>query len=237
MDDLRFKWEQGGLHKPIADRLARLLAATGTEDVLDIASGGGGPIWAVYRQLSDSGVNLRVTLTDKFPNLSAFAYLNEISDGGIGFVEEPVDATAIPSELEGVRTLCASAHHFLPETLTAILQDAVDQRQPIAIFDFNAPPAPPPPWLFLLGTPPGVLLASPFIRPFRWSRMFWTFVLLLPLLILWDTQVTALRLYSVGQLEEIVGGLRPNDYKWEIGSEPFPNSITYAVGYPAGAVQ
>ena len=233
-DDLRFKWERGGLYKPIAARLARLLAATGSGNVLDLASGGGGPIWAVYRHLAHNGVDLRVTLTDKFPNLPAFAYLKKISDGGVGFVEEPLDVTAIPPDLEGIRTLFASAHHFPPETLTAILQDAVDLGRPIAIFDVSAPPTPPPPLMLLLCMPPGVLLTSPFIRPFRWSRLFWTFVLpLLPLLVLWDAQVSAVRAYSVKQLEGIVRELPPNDYVWEIGREPFPNTITYLIGYRA----
>lgn len=233
-DDLRFKWQRGGLYKPIAARLTRLLAATGGGDVLDLASGGGGPIWAAYRQMVDDGVDLKVTLSDKFPNLPAFAFLKKISDGGIDFVEEPLDVTAIPPELEGIRTLCASAHHFRLETLTAILQDAVDRGRPIAIFDASAPPTPPPPMMFLFCTPPGVLLSALFIRPFRWSRLFWTFVLpLLPLLILWDAQVSWVRAYSVKQLEGIVRELQPNDYVWEIGRESFPNTITYLTGYPA----
>ena len=63
-DDLRFKWERGGLYKPIAVRLARLLTVTGSGDVLDLASGGGGPIWAVYRRLADDGATVGLPETD-----------------------------------------------------------------------------------------------------------------------------------------------------------------------------
>ena len=63
--------------------------------------------------------------------------------------------------------------------------------------------------------------------------MFWTFVLpLLPLLVLWDAQVSAVRAYSVKQLEGIVLELPPNDYVCEIGRQQYPTTITYLTGFP-----
>jgi hypothetical protein len=232
-DDLRFKWQCSGLYRPVAARLARVLEASGMDRVLDLASGGGGPVLAVYRELAKAGIRIRVTLTDRYPNLPAFAYLENVSGGDICFVREPIDAVSVPSTLGGLRMLCAAAHHFPPETLTAILRDAVKHGYPVAIFDVSAPPTLPSPIMCLLASPPGVMLSVPFIRPFRWSRLFWTFfVPLLPLLVLWDALVSALRAYSVKELEEIVRGLPPNDYVWEIGRESFPNTITYLTGYP-----
>ena len=233
-DDLRFKWQRSGLYRPVAARLARLLTASGTDRVLDLASGGGGPVLAVYRELAENGIKIRVTLTDRYPNLPAFAYLEKVSGGDICSIRDPVDAAAVPPTTGGVRMLCAAAHHFPPETLTAILRDAVEHRCPVAIFDISAPPTLPSPIMCLLASPPGVILSMPFIRPFRWSRLFWTFVLpLLPPLVLWDALVSALRAYSVKQLEGIVRELPPNDYIWEIGKESFPNTITYLTGFPA----
>ncbi|MFP6593531.1 MAG: class I SAM-dependent methyltransferase [Dehalococcoidia bacterium] len=233
-DDLRFKWQRSALYRPVAARLARVLEASGMDRVLDLASGGGGPVLAIYRELAKNGIRIQVTLTDRHPNLPAFAYLEKVSGGDISFIRDPVNAASVPPTLGDLRMLCAAAHHFPPEKLMAILRDAVEHGNPVAIFDISSPPSPPPPIMCLLASPPGVMLSVPFIRPFRWSRLFWTYILpLLPLLVLWDALMSALRAYSVKELEEIVRELPPNDYVWEIGKESFPNTITYLTGYPA----
>ena len=46
-----------------------------------------------------------------------------------------MDATHVPRELAGLRTLFNGFHHFRPLDATAILADAVRARQPIAIFE------------------------------------------------------------------------------------------------------
>ncbi len=233
-DLLRSKWELGRVYAPIVPRLRNALAKTGSQRILDLGSGGGGPVIAIYEELARSGLKVRITLTDKFPNLAAFTYAKERTKSGIDFLGESIDATAVPPNLDGFRTMFAALHHFPPHLVRGILQDAVTHRRPMGLFDFSSPPIPPPPLLFLMGTPLGVLLTAPFVRPFRWSRLFWTYIIpVLPLSITWDAQVSALRLYSVRELRQIVGGLPPNDYTWEIGRESFPRSITYLIGYPS----
>ena len=231
-DIVHFMWESGKAHKPIVSRLKDALAKTGSQEILDLGSGGGGPVVAIYKELVKSGLAIRVTLTDKFPNLSAFKYASERTNGGVDFLEEPVDATAVPPHLSGFRTMFLTLHHFRPEMVRRILQDAVDRGYPIGIFDLSARTPPPLPMMFL-GNPLGVLLATPFVRPFRWSRLFWTYLIpIVPIFVGWDAFVSGLRLYSVRELQEIVDGLDTNDYVWEIGREPFQRSITYLIGYP-----
>jgi len=232
-DLLRFKWELTGLYKPIVARLQDALIKTCNENVLDLGSGGGGPVVAIYEDLVRAGLNVRITLTDRFPNLEAFKYASERTNGGVAFVAEPVDATRVPPHLSGFRTLFGTLHHFRPDTVRRILHDAMVSRRPIGMFDFSAFPSPPPLLMFLLSTPPGVLMTVPFVRPFRWSRLFWAYMIpILPLFVSWDGQVSGLRLYSVRELREIVASLPSNDYAWEIGSEPFPRCITYLIAYP-----
>jgi hypothetical protein len=96
----------------------------------------------------------------------------------------------------------------------------------IAVFDGTRPR----PWLWplVLGTPLRVLLPTPFIRPFRWSRLFWTYVVpALPLVLLFDVLVSLLRLYSVEDLRDLTAGL--DQYDWDIGTvwaRPVPLRIT-----------
>ena len=236
-DLLRFMWEVGKVYRPIVPRLRDALIKTGSQEIVDVGSGGGGPVVAIFPELIKSGLPARITLTDKFPNLGAFQYAKQRTNGGIDFIERSVDATAMPPDLKVLRTMFANLHHFPPELVRGILQDAVRQRCPIGIFDFAAFPSPPPPAVFLVDTPISVLLATPFVRPFRWSRLFWTYVIpIVPLIFPLDGILSGLRLYSVRELRGIVESLPANDYVWELGSEPFPHCITYLIGYPESAI-
>ena len=231
-DFMRFVAEVAQPYRAIIPRLRRALASTGSHSILDLCSGGAGPIVAIQDQLAARGCKVPVTLTDKFPNRSAFAYVRRRSDGVISFVESSVDATAVPHHLAGFRTLFSGLHHFRPELARRILQDAVDRRQPIGVFEIAQRSLP-----YVLGTlllPLALLLATPFVRPFRWSRLFWTYLVpAVPAFLTWDAFVSCLRSYSVKELQELVDGLSCDGYSWEIGVEPArPIPVSYLIGYP-----
>ena len=57
----------------------------------------------------------------------------------------------------------------------------------------------------MLLTPFAVWLMTPFMRPFRWSRLLLTYPLpLVPLTCLWDGIVSQLRAYTADELVELV---------------------------------
>jgi len=231
-DFMRFVAEVAQPYRPVVPRLGRALAATGSPGILDLCSGGAGPAVAIRNQLAASGQKVPVTLTDKFPNKSAFEYVRQVTGGGVDFIETPIDATAVPAHLPGFRTLFSGLHHFRPEVARHILQDAVDRRQPIGVFEITRRSP-----LHILGTallPLAMLLSTPFIRPFRWSRLLWTYVVpVVPVFITWDAFVSCLRTYSVKELHELVDGLRYENYSWEIGVEHTrPAGVCYLIGYP-----
>ena len=230
-DLLRFISEFGNPYGPIIPRLKDALIKTKSQGILDLCSGGGGPIISLREKLGAEGCAVMITLTDKFPNRTAFEYARKRSDGGVDFLVDSVDATAVPSNLSGFRTLFSSLHHFQPQMARSILQDAVDQRCPIGAFEiaersFRGLMSP----LILPLLP---LLVMPFIRPFRWSRLFWTYLIpVVPPFIMWDAFVSCLRTYSTRELQTLVNGLGSNDYVWEIGREGGITTITYLIGYP-----
>ncbi|MGH7607197.1 MAG: class I SAM-dependent methyltransferase, partial [Gemmatimonadales bacterium] len=90
------------------------------------------------------------------------------------FHAAPVDARAVPAALDGFRTLFTSFHHFRPAEARAILADAVARRQGIAIFE--AVRRAPLDIALVAFTGLAMLAAAPFIRPFRWSRLAWTYL-------------------------------------------------------------
>ncbi|MHC4504392.1 MAG: class I SAM-dependent methyltransferase, partial [Planctomycetota bacterium] len=145
------------------------------------------------------------------------------------------DAMRMPPELKGFRTLFASFHHFPPEKARAILADAVRNRQGIAVLEFTRRSP-----LALLMMPLAVVLIlaiTPFVRPFRWSRLLFTYLIpIIPLVGLLDGMVSCLRTYSPRELRELVDGLPDHGYTWEIGHESAlpmsPIPVTYLIGYP-----
>ncbi len=91
----------------------------------------------------------------------------------------------------------------------------------------------------LLLVPLSTLLVTPLIRPFRRSRLVFTYLIpVLPLLIVFDGTVSCLRVYSPDELRELVAGIDALDYEWQIGTERVPrttNTLTYLIGTPVSA--
>ncbi len=150
------------------------------------------------------------------------------------FEPEPVDATAVPRELDGFRTLWNAFHHFRPDAARRILADAVAARRPIAVFEVVSRELLP--LLGLLLSPLNVLVAMPFVRPRRWSWLFFTYVVpVIPLFVLWDGVVSWLRIYSERELRELVSGIDARAWRWDIGRVRLgraPAHATYLIGMP-----
>jgi hypothetical protein len=79
-------------------------------------------------------------------------------------------------------------------------------------------------------------LFVPFRRPFRWSRLLWTYLIpVIPFVLWFDGLISCLRAYSVGELHDMTSGLVSSGYRWEIGEKAggfLPVRITYLIGCP-----
>jgi len=221
------------LHRPILPLLAEVLRVTNQRRIVDLCSGGGGPVLEIQKALSAAGLRVSITLTDRFPNSRAFQQIEEASKQQITFVTESVDARFLPGRLIGLRTIFNSFHHFRESDVRKILLDAVEAGQPIAIFEY-AERAALIVLLTLILTPFLVALATPFIRPFRWSRMVLTYLLpLIPLTCWWDGVVSQLRGYTVEELETLTKSLPCDSYCWHSGTVALPRPpghLTYLLG-------
>ena len=86
-------------------------------------------------------------------------------------------------------------------------------------------------------TPILVLLVTPFIRPFGWSRLLFTYLLpLVPLTCLWDGFVSQLRAYTPEELNTLAKSLGDVGYRWDAGKgrlQGSPAHLTYLIGRPA----
>lgn len=232
-DVLQFTLNFGRVYQPAAQCLRKALKAEATDRLVDLCSGAGGPWSWLYRLVeNDDTGKLQVCLTDKYPNIASFERLHEASGGRIAYCAESVDAANIPAHLRGFRTLFTSFHHFSPEEAAAIIQNAVDTRQAIAIFE--APRRRTLSIFMAVLMPLSALLMGPFIRPFRLSRIIWTYLLpVIPFVLWFDGILSCLRAYSLAELSDLIRNLKPNDYKWEIGERMgLLAPMTYVLGYP-----
>jgi hypothetical protein len=228
-DALQFGLNLFKAYAPIAPLLQRALASTQSRSVVDICSGGGGPWFDLSPKLQAN-----VLLTDKYPNLRTSQNVGAASGNRIAFHPQSIDAKNVPRELEGFRTMFSSFHHFPPEEARSILQNAVDANQSIGIFEITRRASSTIALMFPWALMPFVL--TPWMRPFRWSRLFWTYLLpVIPLVLLFDGVVSCLRTHRPRELREIVANLTATEYQWEIGEHARAAAqmpITYLIGYP-----
>ena len=142
-----------------------------------------------------------------------------------------------PPDIEGFRTLFTAFHHFPPDQAKQILTSAVKGVQGIGVFEYTDRNLLR--WsLLTLITPVTMLFVAPFLKPFSFSRLFWTYCLpFIPLVAAWDCLISGLRTYLPEELLEMVREIGASGYEWS--AERLENgAVTYLVGYPKqGAAQ
>lgn len=223
-----------GVHRLFAPKLLLALRETGSRKIVDMGSGGGGPVRhavaEVERELAEP---VDVTLTDLYPNQRAATAIDALGKENLRYLRKSVNASDPPPDMPGVRSMFACFHHLKPDLARAVLERAYRAREAICIFEITDPT--PPGILSCVMMPLYVLLLTPFVRPMTWGQLFFTYVIpVLPVLISWDGLVSTLRTYSPKDLEAMTSDLR-EDYAWEIGSiahPVLPVRFPYAVGVP-----
>jgi hypothetical protein len=139
----------------------------------------------------------------------------------------------VPKELDGFRTIFSSFHHFDKNSAVKVLQNAVDSNAPIGIFE-----AAERKWLYIFGvllsTPIFTFACSLFFKPFKWSRVFYTYIIpLIPFFALSDGIVSMLRIYNPEELIELTKLTTSKNYIWKSGTikNKLGTKVTYLVGY------
>ena len=239
-DYLQFITDHTEPYAPAARLLAEALRVS-TDDpasqppasVVDLGSGGGGPWRRLVRQLADARVPVRVRLTDLHPNVTAFERIARDTDGAVSGDHRAVSADGVPEDLTGFRTIFTAFHHFPPPLARRVLADAAARGDGIAVFESTERSILC--LLVMVLVPHVVLLVTPFIRPFRWSRLLLTYLLpVIPTVAFVDGVVSCLRTYTPDELRELAESADgAGGYVWttgHAGGGPIP--MTYLLGQP-----
>jgi len=167
MEFLRFMADRFSLYSPVLPGLKRLLSINQHAPWYDACSGQGGPVSWLHQHLDYKG---KVYLTDLYPQ-----QVNGLPENLI-FQQEPV---RLPQNLPGKSGLISffnSFHHFSNAEQKIMLQKAAAVKRPVLIAEIVQPTALSA-LSVLISTTIGQLLFAPFIRPFRWERLLFTYLL------------------------------------------------------------
>jgi hypothetical protein len=239
-DHLRFALESNAvaeMHRAIAIRLKKAMEHLDTREIVDLCSGGGGPIRAVQRRLaSEMAFPALVTLTDLYPNVSAFRRIEAEGDGEIRCRYDSISVFDVPADLRGIRTLFTALHHFRPADARHILADAANKGVGVAVFE---PLERTLRTIVLVGLAAVIraLVLTPWVGQLSLRRVLFTYVVPLgPIIAAWDGMVSALRTYSVEELRELTVGL-DQGFSWDIQRIEVPTlfgrmPLTYLIGLP-----
>ena len=229
-DFLQFLANKTKMYQPIIPVIQKGIDKSENKQIVDLGSGGGGGLIWLNEELAKSNPDLKIVLTDYYPNISAFEYTEKQSDN-FEYIETPVDARNVPEELIGLRTMFLSLHHFKSEDARLILQNAVDSKNGIAIFEAQERSIPS--LIAMFFSPITVLFTTPFIRPFKFGRILFTYLIpIVPLFVWWDGLVSSLRTYSVKEMQQLVDSIENKDsFDWEIKKvKSGPGVILYLMG-------
>jgi hypothetical protein len=236
MDYLRFVITGLRIYQPIVPLLAEGLRHTGQRQLLELGAGSGGGTETVWRALGAEGLpHLRITLTDLYPQPEAWADIAAHTQNSISHEVTPVDARQVPLRLGGFRVIFSTFHHFPPAAAEALLRDAVQAGTGVGVFEGAGRRW----WEYLAAwvvLPLAQLLLTPFFRPFRLSRLLFTYLLpLIPLCTIWDGTVSLLRMYSEAELLALARRAdAAGKFTWQAGKKRhrWGAEVSYLIGWP-----
>ena len=234
-DYLRYLITMVNFYKPIIPLIFRGLNHTNSTQIIDLCSGGGGAIEQIHHYLLQQyNSEIKIILTDKYPNKNAFELISAKTKGGISFSITSIDAADVPTSLKGFRTIFSGFHHFNYRIAKSVIKNAVDANSGIGIFDGGDKNI-----FAVLGIilfhPILFFLFTPFFKPFRFSRLFFTYIMpIIPFCTVWDGIVSIFRLYTPNELLKIANEVDNENYYWEAGKmrSKFRMNVTYLIGYP-----
>jgi hypothetical protein len=170
------------IYAPVVEILANRLKSP-MNTICDLASGSGGPIHFLAETKKLSHCNF--ILTDKFPNHSSSNTPNLV------YHQQPLDILEDQALKAEFYTIFNAFHHFSDDEKRQIVNKykkpglmIVEILEP-NVFHFIK---------ILFTTTIGQLLLAPFIKPFKWRQLFFTYLVPINIItITWDGLVSVLR--------------------------------------------
>lgn len=213
-----------GLSDVLKGLIRKGLQESGKQSVVDLGSGSGGPMVEIFQSLKEEDTLISMTLTDLYPNKESIRSIEDLKLQGLSYYNQPVDATNLHQAPEGLKTMINSFHHMNPGQARGILQSAVDNNESILIYEMAENKIPLILWWLFLPVSLVILIVmvlfmTPFVRPLTFYQLFFTYLIpIIPIFYAWDGQASLPRMYTTGDVEELLNDVNSGSYKWEIST-------------------
>ena len=224
-----------GTEHKVAKLLLKIHRQHPFSNILDLCSGSGGPMPGVLNlvRTQTQDPNLKLTLSDLYPDLNAAEEYNN-SDDDIEYKTEPMDAASAQSGTNTLHTMICSFHHMPRDNARKILKNAIQNRQPLFIFELSDNSSPK--WLWWTAFPVNII-ASLFItlkvRPLPLYQILFTYLIpVIPLCYAWDGAVSNARTYTLEDIDILLEGLHDDRFEWTKGTLPGRMPSLFLYGLP-----
>lgn len=223
LDCLNLGLKSGGQFNQLHRVYADWAAGRPGEPVLDMGSGGAGPIATMVRRAKAEGAPLpMIILSDLHPSPKHYHELQaELGAEQIGYRAESVSAMDVGPAAPRLRSMCSTLHHFDPTQAAALIRDAVNHAEGLFIVEplqrnlrhFL---------MVLLSGPLPYLLAPFFARRWSWRKfIFTTIIPLAPLMVAFDGCVSVLRTYKPEELGAMIPAFVRHQFTIQTGFLPY----------------
>ena len=232
-DALRLIAEKLQVYAAVAPLMEELLSTSQTSRVLDLCSGSGGPALQLLEKLNTQ-TPVDLLLSDLAPPEDL------LLSPPTSYYPQALDVRELTQHLSTNELLqdriwsCFNAlHHQTQPTLTEIFHAAAQHSCGFIGVEVTQRSL----WLMLRMFPLTLLvwLTVPFIKPFRFSRVFWSYLLPLGIFVFfWDGVVSHLRSYRPEELLALAkGGDAEGRFEWSSGlCGTWWAPLVYVVGRP-----
>lgn len=207
MDGLSLLFRLSGLYGKVARSFAGWAARTNAAQILDLASGAGGPAGLLLRAAQEHSLRLpKLVLSDLFPQRESWEQLRKnYGEEQITFIETPFDATSSQTDPYRVRAIFAAFHHLPPQVARSVLRSFTKNGDAFFIMEVMTRNYLHVVTQVLLLLPLTLLLAVCMLqyvgrRSFR-QILVCTIFPLVPLMIVIDGVVSVLRTYRREEIE------------------------------------
>lgn len=195
------------IYKGLIPHIQNLSSLANSRHIYDLCSGTGDPVLYIMKHAAFE----EAVLTDKFPQQVHLP-------NGTRYDERSIDALQVDLPPKSILTMFNAFHHFDEVEQFRFLQRLVDHKQAFCLVEILQPT----PWDVIkiaFTTTIGQLILAPFIRPFSWTRLLFTYLLPINLVtVTYDGIVSVLKSGSVSYYRAMIQNLVDEHFHLEVSS-------------------
>jgi hypothetical protein len=217
MEFIGFMVYQLGFYKSVAQMISNDIKKYKVMRIHDLCSGSGLPAIYIKKEIQD--INVETILSDKYPQQIA------VTDG-VTYLDQSLDFFNMEMDSDTYYTMYNAYHHFEPDDQQKIVQKALDNHTNLLIVEIIQPTL----LNFVsvtVASTIGVWFFCPWIRPFDWRRIVFTYIIPVNVLtVLIDGIITILKSKTVRQYRQFFESKFPGNTRINVNKHwKFPAQI------------